>query len=178
MRRWLQKIIPSHGELKDNPHLSRIRHLLNRPHIWAIHRRSCARAVAVGVFINFLPLPFQMLWAALLAIFIRANLPIAVAITWINNPFTFIPINFFIYLTGEKILTLFSVMQPSPDHSRLTFEKLASAHWLDGLYALGVPYITGLAFLCIVGSLLAYILVSVIWKIIICMRFRKRHAPK
>lgn len=178
MRRWLQKIIPSYGELKDHPSLARVRHLLNRPHIWAIHRRASARAVAVGVFINFLPLPFQMLWAALLAIFIRANLPIAVAITWINNPLTFIPINFFIYLTGEKILTFLSVMQSPSDHSRITFEKLASIHWIDGLYALGIPYITGLAFLCIFGSLLAYLLVSVTWKIIIYVRFRKRHTSK
>ncbi len=176
MKRWLKKIIPQQKSLQNHPHLSRISHLLNRPHIWALHRRSCARAAAIGVFINFLPLPLQMLWAGLLAILLRANLPIAVAITWINNPFTFIPINLFVYFTGEKILTLLGFTSSSSEQEKLSFEQLTSLHWIDGLYSLGIPYITGLLFLCIIGSIFAYLLISIIWKIAVLKR-RRKHRP-
>ncbi len=73
--------------------------------LWRINCDSVSRGVAIGLFAAAIPLmPFQMVIAAFLAIIIRANLPISVAVSWISNPFTLVPKN----ITGalKKILRI------------------------------------------------------------------------
>lgn len=65
------------------------------PELWQPSRRRFAAGAAVGAFFALMPAPFQMLAAALIAYITRVNVPIAIAATWITNPFTF---PFFIYI--------------------------------------------------------------------------------
>lgn len=44
------------------------------------------RGLAVGAFYAFVPFPWQMLLAAITALWLRFNLPVAVAMVWITNP--------------------------------------------------------------------------------------------
>jgi len=45
--------------------------------------------MAMGAFFALLPLPIQMIAAALMAYITRVNIPAAIAGTWISNPLTF-----------------------------------------------------------------------------------------
>ena len=56
--------------------------------MWQPERTRFAGGVAVGVFFAMLPLPFQMLAAAGLAVLTRVNVPAAIAFTWVSNPLT------------------------------------------------------------------------------------------
>ena len=56
--------------------------------------------MAIGAFFALMPLPVQMIAAALAAFFLRANIPAAIAGTWISNPFTFPFCVYFQYRLG------------------------------------------------------------------------------
>lgn len=59
------------------------------PELWHPTRQRFASGMAVGAFFALLPLPIQMLAAALMAYITRVNIPAAIAGTWISNPLTF-----------------------------------------------------------------------------------------
>lgn len=59
---------------------------------------------AVGVFTSFLPLPGQMVIAALLALWLRCNLPLSIILVWISNPITMPAIFYSTYKLGAWIL--------------------------------------------------------------------------
>lgn len=77
---------------------------LNEPELWHLHRRSVAGATFIGLFCAFLPVPFQMLIAATLAVLSRCNLPISVVLVWITNPLTMTPMFYFAYKLGAWLL--------------------------------------------------------------------------
>ena len=55
---------------------------LHNPNLWHLNRRSVSLAVAIGVFLSFVPFPSQMVLAAGVSILVGCNLPIAVATVW------------------------------------------------------------------------------------------------
>jgi uncharacterized protein len=56
--------------------------------MWQPERGRFAFGCALGVFFAMMPVPFQMVAAALLAFLVRVNIPAAVACTWASNPLT------------------------------------------------------------------------------------------
>ncbi len=62
-----------------------------------------ARGTAVGMFWAFIPMPFQMVPAALFCWLIRANLPVAIVCVWLTNPITLPPILLLEYAIGRWI---------------------------------------------------------------------------
>jgi uncharacterized protein (DUF2062 family) len=81
-------------KLLASGNLSALGDRIHDPNLWHLNRHSVARAFLVGLFAGFafLIFPGQMLVAAILAIWLRANLPIACALVWITNPITSPPI--------------------------------------------------------------------------------------
>ncbi|MGJ8654911.1 MAG: glucosamine-6-phosphate deaminase [Akkermansiaceae bacterium] len=69
--------------------------------------RPCVRSVSIGfsigLFCAMLPLPFQMLIAAVCCFMGRGNIPIAVAACWVSNPITQLPLMLFQERVGAKI---------------------------------------------------------------------------
>ena len=56
--------------------------------MWQPERFRFASGFSIGVFFGMLPIPIQMLSAALIAYLARVNIPAAVAGTWASNPLT------------------------------------------------------------------------------------------
>ena len=102
----LFRYLPTPAELRENRLLQPVAHLLNNPELWHLNRRSAAGAVFIGLFCAWLPIPSQMVLAALLAIGFRCNLPISVALVWITNPLTIPPMFYFAYRLGAWLLDM------------------------------------------------------------------------
>ena len=101
---WIRKYLPTRDSIRGQRTLKPVRHLLLKPELWHLHRRSVGGAFFIGLFCAFMPVPSQMLLAALLAVVARCNLPIAVALVWITNPLTIGPMFFFAYKLGAWLI--------------------------------------------------------------------------
>lgn len=174
MRNWFKKYVPS-KTIKNHDGLSWVKGWLHHSNLWHLNRHAVARGVAIGLFVAFIPLPLQMLLAALLAIFTHSNLPIAVALTWITNPITFLPINYFIYRVGKWILndpvTTF-VMKDFDWHGKPWSE--IGTHFLQWMEGMSIAFLIGLPIVAITLSFLGYVLIHFIWKVSVYSRWYQR----
>ena len=127
------------------------------------NRRMISRAVLIGLFIAFIPMPMQMAAVLLFVPFVKFNVPIALAMCWLSNPVTMPPMYYMEYLTGSFLLG----MQPEPVQMTLEWFK----NNLDNIF---IPLYFGTAVYSIFGSLLAYFAVNYFWKLSV-HRDRKLH---
>ncbi|MDX2164503.1 MAG: DUF2062 domain-containing protein [Gammaproteobacteria bacterium] len=177
MRLFFKKWLPNHTEFQREPKLRWLNSFLFRhQNLWHINRHSVARGFAVGLLVCFLPIPFQMLLAALLALWFRANLPISVIVTWITNPLTFLPFNFFIYKIGEWVLGKKNTVSVIPSIPAWQWKNLGtSAHeFYIWFLSLGKTYLVGLPIMAFGSALLGYFAVQIIWRIFIYWQWRQR----
>ena len=133
------------------------------PEYLSTSRRMISRAVLIGLFIAFIPMPMQMAAVLLFVPFVKFNVPVALAMCWLSNPVTMPPMYYMEYLTGSFLLG----MQPEPVQMTLEWFK----NNLDNIF---IPLYFGTAVYSIFGSLLAYFAVNYFWKLSV-HRDRKLH---
>lgn len=103
-----------------------------RAYLWSFKNQYVCAALFLGIWVSLLPIVgIQMIVVFLLAVLLRANLPIAVALQWISNPLTMGPLYFADYKVGMDFLELLGVDYPhnqllSPDYdwSKFSFKEL------------------------------------------------------
>ena len=88
LTRKLRDRLPSRESLGENRYFRRYAPFLMHPNLWHLNRRSVSGGFAVGLFAGLVPGPLQMLTAALLAVPLRVNLPVALVTTLYTNPVT------------------------------------------------------------------------------------------
>lgn len=153
-RKFLKRHLPDHKALHEQWYLRPFRALLHDPALLYPNRRTATRAFAIGLFFAFIPMPLQMAAAALLALWLRVNLPIAIAAVWITNPVTMGPIFYAEYRIGAWLLDL-----PPGDFS---FEL--SIGWLmEGLIGIWQPMLLGTLIFSVVFSVTGYFALNWIW---------------
>jgi hypothetical protein len=154
-KKLIKKYLPSSESIKNNKSLGFLGDMIHEPNLWHLNRHSVVKAFAIGLFWGCMPMPFQMVAAALFALWLNANLPLSVAIVWFSNPITMPPIFYFEYLVGAWIL----------DMPTVAFENEFSVEWLkDKLYEIGVPLYLGAVVCGIVLSTIGAFTVSFLWK--------------
>ena len=119
----------------------------------SINRKSVSRGVFVGLFWGFIPMPMQMLAVLATTPFARFNVPLALTMVWLSNPFTMPPMYYMEYLTGNFILG-----RESLDSIELTVDWFS-----DNMADIFVPLYVGTAFYSIVVSSIVYILINRLW---------------
>ena len=109
---------------------------LKRAYLWSFKTEFVANALFWGCLIAFLPIiGVQILLASILAMFVRANLPIIVAIQWISNPGTLVPIYFAAYKLGDWMFRLVGARPEStPGDDAMTEQIAEAASSLSNLY--------------------------------------------
>jgi len=146
-------------------HLPRIKHIkgtwlhrrvgdrLFAKELWQPERHTFALGTALGVFFGLIPLPIQMLGAALSAFFTRSNIPVAIAATWFTNPFT---APFLIYLQ-YKVGMFLTGYGTNREPAQGIIEILKQAP---------VPFFIGAVVVGIIFSLLSYPLMLLGWDLV------------
>lgn len=108
-----------------------------------------AGALSIGLFCAMLPVPFQMLLAALASMRARVNIPVSMAACWVTNPFTHPPL--------IALQINFGHMIREHIHIPLPFDKTTEISFL-GVDVIGSPadFVVGFLATGVVLSILAY----------------------
>jgi uncharacterized protein (DUF2062 family) len=165
----LQKRMPGKGELSTEWYLRPFNAMLHDPALWSVHRRGVTKAVAIGLFFAMLPIVGQMALAALIALWMRVNLPVAVASTWVSNPVTFVPIYYPAYKLGASIL---GMPHRQPGNAPISMD------WLLGeLASVWKPLFLGCGIAAVVASTLGFLVLNLSWRYTSLYRFKHRRRP-
>lgn len=168
-KKILQKYFPNPQTIKDNQSLKFLGDKLHEPNLWHLNRRSVSRAFMVGVFFAFMPMPFQMVAAAFVGIWVNSNLPISIGLVWISNPITIPPIFYFTYKVGTVILGL-------PTRS---FQIELSMEWvMTELGAIWQPLLLGSLICGILFSAMGYIGMQLFWRWHVVRNWKKRQLKR
>lgn len=173
MRRFFREHLPDHDSIRRHRWLRPIQHWLHHPNLWHLHRRSVAGGVAIGLFCGLIPGPLQMISAALVAILLRVNLPVALFTTLYTNPFTIVPLYLLAYEIGIWV---------SGSSNRIAVPAFPELHWSDAftqvwawLMVLGKPLLIGLPLLAVGLAIIGYVTVRLFWRLFVVLKWRRRH---
>jgi uncharacterized protein (DUF2062 family) len=122
--------------------------------------------LAIGFFTAFIIPLGQFALAALVAMAMRANVPLAAAATLISNPLTFPPIYFAAYKVGFLLL---------PNSSAEGVGNVAQGLGSTLLDVSG-PTALGLLIFAIVSAVLGHVAGAIWWRISVLRRWRRRHS--
>jgi hypothetical protein len=161
-KKLLQRFLPEHHVLKEHKHLQFLGEHLHNPNLWHLNRHSAALACAVGLFTMYLPIPGQMIVAAVLALFVGANLPLSVVLVWITNPLTWGPMFYPAYKLGAWILGTENKVNPE-GFNLLT--EMGDIFW---------PLLIGSLIFGSVLAVLGYFGMQAVWRWATVKRWQKR----
>lgn len=101
-----------HRRLRHRPWWRSLTQPLFHRSLWMPCRSSVSTGISIGLFFAMMPIPFQMVASALLAMRFRANVPFAMAACWVTNPFSQVPIILAQFRIGEWLRGSLSVPMP------------------------------------------------------------------
>ena len=166
---WGRRNLPTREQMERSRLLRPVAHRVLAPELWRFTRRSVPRGVALGMVTGILFPVAQIAFSALLALPVRANIPVASLVTFISNPLTTPFIWAFAYWIGKWALRFDAVVPGQPVREAA---QLGWAQWLvsDAAPALGV----GLLILTIVMAVLGYFISVLGWRLWIARKWQAR----
>ena len=161
----IKRMFPKLDSVKEEKILKIFGPAVLQANLWHINKKSVSRGFAIGAFCAFLPIPgIQMLLAAFLSITFAANLPLAVILTWITNPFTYIPIVYFAIKIGGFFINSESAYKIKSEQINILTDLMQ--YW--------EPLFLGSFILSTISSLLSYILIRMYWRYYVIKIWSKR----
>ena len=171
--RFVHRHAPSREEVLQSRWLKPFGSRIRQSDLWRFTRRSVPRGVAVGLFVGiFLMVPgLQIVGAALASAPLRANIPIAAAMTFLSNPAT----------TPFFLVAAISTGNRLGYHADLAaYNQLWSSHagigrWANWLWSDAAPaLISGLAVIGLAFAFAGYCVSLVGWRLWIARKWRQR----
>lgn len=165
-RKLIKRYLPDPQKIRSHKHIQLFGTLLHDQNLWHLNRKSVSGALAVGLFIAFIPVPVQMVIAAAAAIILRVNLPISVVTVWVTNPLTMPVLFYFAYQVGAW---LFGV-PPQTDESGFSISKM-----LSDLGHAWKPFLLGCFVVGLISALIGFVTSRIYWRWWVWHKWRKRH---
>ncbi|MDA0818940.1 MAG: DUF2062 domain-containing protein [Proteobacteria bacterium] len=171
---WLadkvKSYFPKREELASNRYLAPMAHRFLSPELWRFTRRSVPRGVALGLFAAFIVPIGQIFLAAFLALPVRANMPLAAAVTFVTNPFT---LPFWLVIAnrvGNFTLAIDAATTGVATEGMAAgqFALLAEFWQLAGVTAFGFVV------LAVVSAAMGYLIAGSTWRVMVARRRTKR----
>ena len=159
---WFRRYIPTREQVERNRWLRPFAHHILHSELWRFTRRSVPRGVALGLFVGIMIPLAHFITAAFLAVFVRANIPAAMAATFIGFP-AFLPV---IFYAADKIggwllrVDASTAVQPI-SHTMRTTE---TDHLLALITQKGPSVAFGLFVIATVLASLGYVVTSFVWR--------------
>lgn len=167
---WFARRMPTHAQLENNRYIPKS---ALRSELWRFTRRSVPRGVALGIVVGII-VPFaQTIFAAILAMPVRANVPLAALMTFITNPFTTPLLWAFSYKVGKWMLRADPAMPLGPLDSLMGVHNAWDfLHWVtdEGRYL-----VFGLFVVAAITGALGYVIAGAIWNASVLRKRRRRN---
>lgn len=139
--------------------------VLGHPSLWHLNRRSTSLGFSIGMFMNFVPIPFPMILAVGIAARLRANIPATVVAALIRNAFTISLFALVSYQLGTWALGV--------PIREISFE--ISWEWLTQELARGwKPFLVGCLIGGVASALLSYCAIQLLWRWHVVRAWRRR----
>lgn len=165
MKKSLKRVMPDPRKILENRQLGIFGKLLQDPNLWHLNRRSVSGAVAVGLFVMYLPPLGHLFMAAGLAIATRVNLPISLTLIWISNPITIPPMFYGAYALGCWLL----------DQPVVGFDMHFWIDWRNWLAVLA-PLLLGSLVCATLCSVSGYFAIQTLWRWKLIREIQRRRA--
>ena len=154
-RRFFRKFAFKRHKVSEQWFMGPFRHMLHDHRLWGIRRKTVVPAFALGLLVAFLPFPGHFMLAALSALALRVNIPVASVTTFVVNPVTVGPLFYFCYWIGAMLLSI----EPGP----FTFEL--SMEWVRNVFAsVWLPLTLGCMLVGSIISLIGYAVLDGLWR--------------
>ncbi len=168
-KQFIKRFTPDRETVRNHKHLRMFGRLLHDPNLWHMNRRSVSGAFFVGIFWAFIPMPLQMVGAAITAIPMRVNLPISVALVWLTNPLTIPPVFYATFEFGCWLLG-----RPGLSH-----EFHPTLEWLsESLGEIWEPLYLGSILSGLVFGALGFIVIRLLWRLHVISYLKARRAKR
>lgn len=164
-RPFFDRVLPKPSKLRDRWYLRPFDALVHDPALRATHRKGVSKAFAIGLFLGWMPIPGQMVVAALWAIWARCNVAVAVVSVFVTNPVTMGPMFYYAYRLGAWLLG----RTPGQFHIELSFDWL-----LTGLARTWEPLLLGCGIMGVITAVLGYLGLNLLWSRQTYKRWRSR----
>ena len=164
-KKIIKRFLPDHNKIREHKHLQVFGKLIHDPNLWHLNRRSVSGAFSVGLFMAFVPVPFQMVLAAAAAIPLRVNLPISAALVWISIPLTMPPIFYGCYKLGAWVL--------GTPLQNIEFEL--TIEWLmTQLGDIWAPFLLGCFLVGALAALTGNLVIRMLWRSLVLKGWQER----
>ena len=174
---WIMRQAPTRDSFERSPVLRPFAKRVFHPALWRFTRRSVPRGVALGLLVSiFLLVPgVQIAGVALLALPVRANIPIGAAMTFLSMPAT----TPFILAASVYVGNSFLQLGTGSGRFMTLIESGAPlSAWMDWLASEAptavVEGVAGLAIISIVAAAIGYVLAAWFWRWWISSKWRRR----
>lgn len=132
VKRWLRPL-PRRATVHRYPVLGWFSNTARkRIYLWSFRTEQAVPALYAGCILTLLPIyGIQLPLALVLAVVLRANLPILAGLQLLTNPFTVIPIWFTLYQIGRQALSMLAI-EASPlrkDEVSILIDNFNSGDW-------------------------------------------------
>ena len=170
---WTNRNLPTREQMERSRWIRPFSGRVLRSELWRFTRRSVPRGVALGMLVGII-VPFaQILFAALLCLSVRANVPVAALTTFVTNPFTTPLIWVVAYWVGSWLLGIVAATMVAPVNTAI--EQTDLRRCLTWLTHAGLETAFGLIVIAVVAAAISYLISAWVWRAVVARRWRRRH---
>ncbi len=173
---WVARNLPRREDMAKSRWIRPFAHRVLRPELWRFTRRSVPRGVALGALVGII-IPFaQILFAAILALPFRANVPVAALTTFITNPLTTPLVWIAAYEIGSFILRVDAMTYGRPIGTAVRTTDVGNMmQWLTGAASITA---FGLIVLGVVTASVLYVVTAFGWRWFIGDKWRRKRRAR
>ena len=172
----IRKNMPTREQLEHNRFIRPFAGKVLRSELWRFTRRSVPRGVALGLLVGII-VPFaQILFASLLSVPVKANVPLAALTTFVTNPVTTPLIWVAAYWVGGWLLRVAAATIVAPVNT--ANERTELQQFLEWLTGATMVTAFGLVVIAVVSASVSYLVSVWVWRWWTARKWSRRRARR